>query len=78
MIMRTTRRNTPDPISPQNPVIKKDIGDGDDRIQSELQDNISVEEIYSGDNDETKKKAENQDTASRGESEVTAADESGL
>jgi hypothetical protein len=44
--MRTTRRNIPDPISPQNPVIQKDIIDND-RIQNELEDKTSVEDILS-------------------------------
>jgi hypothetical protein len=42
--MKRTRRNIPDPISPQNPAIQKDVIDND-RIQNELEEKISVEEI---------------------------------
>ena len=45
--MRNSRRNIPDPVSPQNPVIKKDINHGENRTQDHLQDNTSIEEIYS-------------------------------
>lgn len=75
--MRTTRRNIPDAISPQNPVIRKDINEGDDRVQDELQDKTSVEEIYN-DAQETTKPAKKQNKSIENDSDVTIADESGL
>ncbi len=41
--MRNSRRNIPDPISPQNPLNKTDITP--DRIQDELEDKIPMEDI---------------------------------
>jgi hypothetical protein len=52
-----SKRNIADPISPQNPAIQKDVGD--DRIQDELTDKTSVEEIYRPEKkDSVKKKNE--------------------
>lgn len=41
--MRTSRRNIPDPVSPQNPLNKTDITP--DRIQDHLEDKTPVEDI---------------------------------
>jgi hypothetical protein len=49
--MRNSRRNIADPISPQNPVIKKDVIEND-RTQDQLEDKISVEDILENDEDE--------------------------
>jgi hypothetical protein len=54
-VMRTTRRNIPDPVSPQNPVIQKDVIDTN-RIQDELEEKTSVEEILSTDDNDTKRR----------------------
>lgn len=75
--MRNTRRNIPDPISPQNPVIRKDISEGDNRLQDELEDKTSVEEIYS-ETDENKKNLKKQNKSFENDSDVTITDESGL
>jgi hypothetical protein len=56
--MRTTRRNIPDPISPQNPVIQKDVIDSN-RIQNELEEQTSVEDIYTDDTGKTEKRTKN-------------------
>ena len=52
--MRKSRRNIPDPISPQNPVIKKDVIETD-RVQDHLAERVAPEEIFDP-NDKTKKK----------------------
>jgi hypothetical protein len=41
--MRNSRRNIPDPVSPQNPLNKTDITP--DRIQDHLEDKTPVEDI---------------------------------
>ena len=41
--MRTSRRNIPDPVSPQNPLNKTDITP--DRIQDHLEDKTPMEDI---------------------------------
>ena len=56
--MRNSRRNIPDPISPENPVIKKDVIENN-RIQDELEEKTSVEEIFNP-NDKTKKRRSDQ------------------
>ena len=82
--MRNTRRNIADPISPQNPVIKKDVFEDEDRIQDHLEDKVSNEEIYSNvddDNDDLNK--ENRSTRSTPAEasrrlDISSEDESGL
>jgi hypothetical protein len=51
--MKNSRRNIPDPISPQNPVIKKDIIE-EDRVQNHLEEKTSVEDTLSPDKDQLK------------------------
>jgi hypothetical protein len=50
-IMKHSRRNIPDPISPQNPVNKTDITP--DRIQDHLEEKTSVEDIFRDENELT-------------------------
>jgi hypothetical protein len=50
--MKHSRRNIPDPISPQNPVNKTDITP--DRIQDHLEEKTSVEDIFRDENELTK------------------------
>jgi hypothetical protein len=49
--MRHSRRNIPDPISPQNPVNRTDITP--DRIQEHLEEKTSVEDIFRDENELT-------------------------
>jgi hypothetical protein len=50
--MKHSRRNIPDPISPQNPVNKTDITP--DRIQDHLDEKTSVEDIFRDENELTR------------------------
>jgi hypothetical protein len=72
--MRTTRRNIPDPISPQNPPIQKDVADTN-RIQNELEEQTSMEEILSTD-DKKIKKSETERTSFKGSNDNNLEDES--
>lgn len=47
--MKHSRRNIPDPISPQNPVNKTDITN--DRIQNHLEEKTSMEDIFIDENE---------------------------
>ena len=72
--MRKSRRNIPDPISPQNPVIQKDVMDTN-RVQDELEEKIPVEEILSKDIDQKKATADKNRTYT-GSNDTNLEDES--
>jgi hypothetical protein len=74
-IMRNSRRNIPDPISPQNPVIKKDVNHGENRVQDHLEEKTSVEEIYS---DSEKERRDNRPNASNAHSSNLSTEENGV
>ncbi|HYC84017.1 MAG TPA: hypothetical protein VEB86_02300 [Chryseosolibacter sp.] len=54
--MKNSKRNIPDPVSPQNPLNKTDITH--DRIQEHLEDKTSVEDIFRDENELTKHSAQ--------------------
>ncbi len=56
--MRNSRRNIPDPVSPQNPVIAKDVID-QDRVQNHLKEKTSVEDTVAPGNTTKEKKQTN-------------------
>jgi len=72
--MRNTRRNIPDPISPENPVIKKDVIETD-RVQDHLEEQTSVEEIFDP-NDKQKKQKTGNDPGFKGSNDNNLEDES--
>jgi hypothetical protein len=72
--MKTTRRNIADPVSPQNPVIQKDVIDND-RIQNELEEQTSMEEILSKDDKKTET-SETENNPFKGSNDTNLEDES--
>jgi hypothetical protein len=73
VIMRNSRRNIPDPISPENPVIKKDVIETN-RVQDHLAEKVAPEEIFDP-NVETKNKR-NESPAFNGSNDDNLEDES--
>ena len=76
--MKHSRRNIPDPVSPQNPLNQTDITP--DRIQDHLEEKTSVEEIFSDENELTEhKEAEQIKRKNSGKTDtVNPWDEAGL
>jgi|GEM_PF-5422363 len=77
--MKNSRRNRPDPISPQNPVHKTDITH--DRIQDHLEEKTSVEDIFRDENELTKhteKELHRSQRANRKPDEISPEDEAGI
>jgi hypothetical protein len=76
-VMKHSRRNIPDPVSPQNPVNKTDITP--DRIQDHLEDKTSVEDIFRDENELTRHQADEIRIKSQRQAEdLSPEDEAGL
>ncbi|MFZ6011447.1 MAG: hypothetical protein ACOYXT_13950 [Bacteroidota bacterium] len=58
--MRKTRRNTPEAFSPENPLNTSPVIDPSQRDLDHLQEDVSVEDVYSPQNDKNKKNKEHE------------------